>query len=560
METANPDWSETECAAIRAQLTRILASEPFAKALRRSRFLEYVVNEMLAGRGSAIKGYAIAVEVFNKPADFDPATDPIVRVEAGRLRDRLQQYYRTQGAADPVVIELPKGAYAPEFAFRSNAPPVSPLGVQDSPARVAPSRVSDSHSISLAVLPFANLSGDPEQQYFADGLTDILITDLSKLSGLTVISRHASFAERNLRKAASEIAGDLGVRYVVEGSVIRAADRVRVSASLVDTDSDHCQWAERYDRDLTDIFAVQDDISRCIVGNLEVKLTPLEGDRLGHGGTRDLAAHDMLMRGLSVFWRYTRESCAEAVENFLRATELDPFFAAAHAWLARAYVFQYSMSWVTESDRTLGPALRHARRAVELDDLLPQAHAVLCWASLWSDDGRTAIRAGRQACALDPNDADAHLFLSQALGHCGHAEEALACVEKGMRLNPRPSAFYYYALGFVHLALEHYPQAIAALRQGIEISPMFIPNQATLAIAYAMTGDVDAGKRQLEVVTKIWPGWQARRAPQDPEFARRYYAARVLLGQDIPLRVTGGRLTGDLEGEEMGPPADDAPR
>ncbi|MCG3146457.1 MAG: hypothetical protein HONDAALG_04549 [Gammaproteobacteria bacterium] len=551
MEKRRADWGASDRQAIQEQLSRILASPQFALSDRRQRFLRYLLEETLAGHGPQLKGYTVGLEVFGKPPSFDPNIDPAVRIEAGRLRDKLREFYEDAGRDDPIHIALPKGTYALEVHVRGQqsmtrtARPANltringerfETGAQDA----APASAHRIEVPSLAVLPFVNMSSEPDQEYFADGLTDNLITDLSKVSGLFVISRHTSFAYKATLKPLAEIARAVGVRYLVDGSVRRSREHIRVSANLVDPSSDRCLWADRYDRDASDVFRVQDEISRNIIEALKVRLTPLESERLGYEGTGSDVAHDAVLRGLEHFWKYTSASCAEAQRHFQRAVEYDPHYAAAHAWLARTYLFQYSMNWSAEPETALATGLGHAWRAVSLDDLLPFAHAILGWALLWSGEPKGAQAAGHRACALDPNNADAHLFLSMTLSVTDRAEDGLRCIEKGLRLNPHPSSFYFYALGLCHQMLGQYDKAIAAMERGIEINPRFMPNQASLPVLYEMTGRHDLACALVERAKAAIAGWSSSLLLRyRPEFYHRFLIARQSIGMELNAQERG---------------------
>jgi adenylate cyclase len=490
MDIVTRTWTEDEHARIQAWLLRVCSHPLFVHSARQQSLLAFIVNETLAGRSHLLKGYTLGVEVFGRSSDFDPIADSIVRVEVTRLRSKLVEYYASDGREDEVMFELPKGGYAP----------IIQLGRKPSENAILDARPT------LAVLPFANVSDDSAQSYFADGLSDDLITDLSKLSGLLVISRQSSFVYRNSGKRAEDIAAELGVRYLLVGSVRKAAGQVRISAQLVDAQTGGDIWAERYDRDAADIFAVQDDVANCIVEALQLRLTAFERERLGRGGTQSVEAHDALLRGLSEYWHFTPEGCAAAQACFRQSLELDPAYAPAHAWLARSYIFEYSLGWNVHEAQTLEPALVHAKRAVELDDFLPLAHAMLCWVELWLRNVDIAIKEGRRACALDPNDADAHLFLSFTLSAAGCGEEALHHIDQGMRLNPHPSAVYLLALGQAHISLEDYESAFAAFRKGIEINPLFVANHTYLAAYYAFLGREDEAAAAAEAARKLFPG------------------------------------------------------
>jgi TolB-like protein/Tfp pilus assembly protein PilF len=521
-------WTEEQRTEILECLDRMLANPIFIKAERQKRFLRYVVTQTLAGCADLLKGYTIAVEVFERPPSFDPAVDTIVRVEAMRLRAKLREYYDGDGRSDPVRFELPKGSYAARIVFRERESPTSAATATHATA-VGTDMSTAVHPIedkpSLAVLPFANMSSDPQQEYFADGITESLITELSRLSGLFVISRHSSFVYKGISKRAEEIGTELGVKYLLEGSVQRVGEQVRITAQLVDTTSDAHLWAERYDREIKDIFAVQDDVTRRIIAVLQVKLASNEAERFGHGGTVSIEAHDALLRGLERFWVYTQESVEEARALFAKAVDIDPRYAFAHAWFARALTFQWIFLWGSREE-TLERAFEHARTAVDLDPQLPFAHSVLCWVQLWRKQGEAAIAAGWRAVALDPNNADAYLFLSMTLVAAGRGEEALHYIEKGMRLNPHPSSFYQLTLGFCYFVLEDYDKATAAFKRGTELSEVFIPNHVWLCVIYTLLEREEEARAEREKVLALSGG-------------RRPAIQEIWLEEDLRLRMHG---------------------
>lgn len=512
-------WTEAEQQQILGWLKHVLAHALFAQSARQQALLQFVVDESLAGRAHLLKGYTLGVEVFERGADFDPITDSIVRVEVARLRSKLIEYYAGEGGRDEVVFDLPKGSYAPVIRFERK----SVLIADDKP--------------SLAVLPFVDVGGDPGQGYFADGLTDDLITDLSKLSGMFVISRQSAFVYKNSAKRARDIAAELGVHHLLVGSVRRAGDRVRITAQLVDALSGLDLWAERYDRDIADLFAVQDDVARCIVSALQVRLSGFESERLGHGGTENVEAHDVLLRGLSEYWHFSREKCEAAQAYFRQALLLDPDYAVAHAWMARSYVMQFSLGWRTQKSETLELALAHARRAVEIDDLLPLAHAMMCWVHIWLRHAEIAIMEGQRACALNPNDADAHLFFSFSLSADGRGEEALRQIEQGMRLNPHPSSAYLLALGQAYAALGDYDATIAAARRGIEINPDFVANHVYLAVYSALLGREQEAAAAAAETRRIYTGALPSPMFTDPKLFDAYVKGYHLVGFDQDVRI-----------------------
>ena len=537
------EWSEAERTKVQVCLDKVLSSPVFAHAERQQRFLRYVVTQTLTRNTERLKGYTIGVEVFDREPTFDPTVDAIVRVEAARLRAKLREYYEGSGRSDLVRFELPKGAYAVHIELQesqsSQTPPQQePRGAPAAAARaVAPGVTPFVHPIedkpSIAVLPFANMSSDPEQEYFADGITDILITELSRLSGLFVISRHSSFVYKGLSKRAEEIAQELGVRFLLEGSVQRSGRQVRITAQLVDSKTGAHLWAEHYDRELKEIFAVQDDVTRRIVAVLQVKLAGDEAERIGHEGTVSTEAHDALLRGLERFWVYTQESVEEARALFAKAIELDPRYAFAHVWLARTLAIQWIFLWDARAE-TLERAFEHARMAVDLDPQMPFAYSVLGWVQLWRKQEEASIAAGLRAVALDPNNADAHLFLSMTLAAAARAEEGLHYIEKGIRLNPHPSAFYQLSLGLCYFVLEEYDKAIAAFKRGTGLTDVFIPNHFWLCLTYTLLGrEEDAGVERDKVLTLSG--------------GRKPVVQEIGLDEDLDLRIRGLTQLAGLE-------------
>jgi TolB-like protein len=506
------------------------------QSVRQQRFLRFIVTETLAGHTDRLKGYTIALEVFDRDVSFDPAIDAIVRVEAARLRAKLREYYACEGRTDSVRFELPKGAYAIRMEWR---PPKTTLSLQES-ADTRATTVGETMPTglrpiedrpSLVVLPFANMSSDSEQEYFADGITDGLITELARLPGLFVISRHSSFVYKGVSKRAEEIGAELGVRYLLEGSVHRAAERVRITVQLIDAATGAHLWAERYDRELKDVFALQDDVTERIVNVLQVKFAAAEHERIGHGGTANVEAHDCLLRGLERFWIFTPESTKEASVQLLRAVELDPGYAAGHIWLARVLVFRWIMI-LEPNPETLERAYDHIRLAVDLDPKAPHAQAVLCWVQLWRKQGEAAIAAGWRAVDLDPNNADAYFFLSFALAVSERGEEGLHNIVKAMRLTPHPSAFYQTALGLCYFVLEEYDLAIAAYKRGIEVTDVSIPNHYWLCLIYTLLGRDEEARVEREKLMELTGG-------------RKPMLQHIWLNDDLGFRMHGlTRLAG----------------
>lgn len=500
-------------------LGKVLACSLFSASPRQQDLLRYLVEQTLAGHAARLKGYVIGVEVFGRGADFDPAVDAIVRVEVGRLRTRLRDYYLGEGQSDPLRFDLPKGSYVIHMQ-----PLESDLSPNIPASTAIPGKRMMDDMPSLAVLPLVNLVAASGQEYFADGITDSLIFELSRLSGLFVISRQSSFAYRGSTRSSEAIAADLGVKYLLEGSVQRAGTHVRVTVQMIDTGLGKHVWSERFDSDVQDIFALQDEVTRNIVRVLQVKLAPAEAEFFGHEGTASIEAHDALLRGLECHWKFTPKSIAAARQHFSNATECDPAYAAAHAWLARSMLHQWIMKWDSTPDLR-EQAMEHAQQAVALNPRLPYALAVLGWVHHWCKDREPAIAFCRQAVSIDPNNPELLNFLSMALSSAGYGEEALFYSEKARRLNPHSSPFYEFVLGQAYFVLEDYEKALNAYQRGCALSENFIPNHVYLCTTYALLGRDQEMQEERKQVMALVGGDKARmiRSPWTDERLQAFY-------------------------------------
>jgi adenylate cyclase len=366
------------------------------------------------------------------------------------------------------------------------------------PALVAPDKPS------LAVLPFANMSSEPEQEYFSDGITEDLITDLSKLSGLFVISRNSVFLYKGKVVKPEQVGKELGVRYVLEGSIRKAGNRVRITAQLIDATTGYHLWAERYDRELQDIFAVQDEVTQQIVAALKVKLTASEQSRLGRPPTTNLEAYDYYLRGLEFYARRIQEANAQARQMFERAVGLDPQFAAAYAFLGRTYLMELIHQW-NPDPQTQERLLVLGQQAVALDDSQPIAHETLGLAYLGKKQFTQAIAEAEKAVALDPNYADAYVTLAEILNFAGRSEEAIRLVEQAMRLNPRYPASYLWALGHAYRLAGRPEEALGALRRVVTRNPDHLTAHVLLAAIYSELGREEEARAEAAEILRINP-------------------------------------------------------
>lgn len=355
------------------------------------------------------------------------------------------------------------------------------------PGRRAPGTASALPSI--AVLPFANLGGDPEHDYFADGITEDLITEISRFQELRVVARNSVMTYKGKPVRVQEVGHDLGVRYVLEGSVRRAGARVRITAQLIDAGTGHHLWAERFDRDLADIFDVQDEVTSRIVVTLAGKLEESERRRARSLQTENLEAYDCVLRGRELWFRFTAETNREARRLYEKAIELDPDYARAYASLAWTYLTEHDERWGDPEDKPLERALEYARRGVMVNPASHSNHLALGQVCLAKGLHDEALEALQTAITLNPNDADGYVFLAEMLSFAGRPDEAIDLIEKAQRLNPA-SRWYAWQLAGAFYVARRYEDAVAALRKG---RPLVAMGYRWLAVSYGQLGrDQDA--------------------------------------------------------------------
>ena len=313
---------------------------------------------------------------------------------------------------------------------------------------------------SIAVLPFTNMSGDPEQQYFSDGITEDIITAISRFRSLFVIARNSSFAFREKAMTVAEIAERLGVRYVLEGSVRKTGNRVRITAQLIEAGSDNHVWSERYDRELEDIFAVQEEVATIIASTLSGQVETDVANRATRNSPDTFAAYDFALRGVQYHQRSTREDVARAAELFGKALELDPNYAEAHAWLSLCH----TAKWFYDLDRrALETAIGLASRAVELDAQNARCHVILGYALLYARNFDSAEFHHFRAITLNPNDTHILTHLGLFLAYAGRPSESAEWFAKGLQLNPLPPSWYAEYRGIVAYVEGRYDEAVKAL-------------------------------------------------------------------------------------------------
>ena len=381
---------------------------------------------------------------------------------------------------------------------------------------------------TIAVLPFDNMSGDADQEYFADGVTEDLITALSKNRWLLVVARNSTFVYKGQSVDVRRVADDLGAGFVVEGSVRRAGNRVRISAQLIDAASGNHIWAERYDRDLEDIFAVQDEITSTIAARIEPELAAAERQRVQHKSPRSLTAWDSYHLGLSRMYRYTREGTAEAQGLFRAVIEIDPGFAAAHAGLAYTMFLSAVYFGAEPNHALLDEALREAREAVALDDKDAMSHFILGRVHLIRREYELSIAALETAIELNPCLATAHCGLGDSLAYSGRPAEAVPRFEEAVRLSPhdpRKWAFLVYG-SLALLFLERYDEAAEWANKAIQVPNATFWANAQLVAVLSHAGRLDEAGVAAEALRR-----------RNPDFSSRNFAEKILFYVKDPARI-----------------------
>ena len=382
---------------------------------------------------------------------------------------------------------------------------------------------------SITVLPFNNLSNDPEQEYFADGITEDIITELSRVRGFFVIARNSSFVYKGRVVAISEVAHELGVRYVLEGSVRRAGGRVRVTAQLIEGETGSHLWAERYDRDLEDIFEVQDEITQRIVGALEPSVIDAEAERSSHQRPENLDAWGYVARALPLIWTWSEKDYTQAEPLLLKAIEISPNYARAHSILAVGLI---SNAWLGRAGPHRGfvdRALAEAKTAVALDEQDPWGHMALGFVHGYTRNSDDAISEMQRALDLNPNFALAHGLFGLVLALAGDARQALQEVERAVRLSPHDVINGYYPTfrSTAHFIAGNYEAMVVEAKEGARQRPDGVGAYRVLVVGCAHLGRLDEGRAAAERLKELQPGitlgWVERHIPiANPDDRARY--------------------------------------
>jgi adenylate cyclase len=367
---------------------------------------------------------------------------------------------------------------------------------------------------SIAVLPFENMCGDPEQEYFSDGLSEDIITLLSAWRSFPVIARNSSFAFKRQSRDIRMIARELSARYIIEGSVRKSGNRVRVTAQLIDADSGHHLWAKKFDDAIDDVFVLQDEITRQIVSSVEPEMEKAELRKSETKRSSSLDAWDYFLRGRAFLYQLTPDDVIQARVMFERAIELDPQYSDAWAGLSWTYQREILFEVVENRRAWEEQALKAARRAVALDEGSSFAHLALSGAFMWSNQHEQAIAETRMAVELNPSNVPAWLALGNRLDIVGQHEEGIALVEKSLRLNAHdPHNHIYYAqLGRAYINARKCEIALRYLRESIRLKPDYANTYHVLAICLGHLGRVDEARAAAQRCEQLRPGLMKRRA------------------------------------------------
>jgi len=382
---------------------------------------------------------------------------------------------------------------------------------------------------SIAVLPFNNLSGDPGQEYFSDGITENIITSLSKIPQLFVIARNSTFTYKGKPVRVQQVGRELGVQHVLEGSVQKSGNRIRITAQLIDAKSGYHLWAERYDQEMKDIFAIQDEVTQKIISALAIKFAEGEQKQLAYKNTDNIEAYDYFLRGLEYHNRFTKEANTLARQMFNKAIELDPEYVMAYTKLGWTHLMDWLMNW-SPGSHSFKNAAELAKKAIALDETLPEGLCLLGNVYLWEKQHETAISLYEKAIRLEPNYAYGLAELGGTLNYAQRPQEAIELLKKAIRLNPLLPGYPLYHLGHSYYLTRRYDQAIKAFEGSLSTNPDFLPAHIFLAAIYAELDQRENARAEMAIIQKQSPQTSfetlKRKLPyKDPAVLERVLAA-----------------------------------
>jgi len=479
---------EEELAVSKELLKRALKGEyPLKKAYRRLALIYARLDRMEEAQAYAAEFLKI---------------DPNFSVERWRRSPKLS-VFKDQKWLDSVAAMLCKA------------------GLPDKPPLPLPKKPS------IAVLPFTNMSEDPKQEYFSDGITESIITALSKVEKLFVIARNSTFTYKGKPVKVQQVAQDLGVQYVLEGSVQRSADRIRITAQLIDARKGHHLWAERYDRDLKELFALQDEITMKIITALEVTLTEGEQALVAGSGTDNLDAYLKVLQARDLKRHQTIENNHKARCLAEEAIKLDPDYAQAYRWLSGTHLIDVWLGSTKSPRESLKKAVELAQKAISLDDSLGGAHGLLGNIYIMRRGYERGIREVERAVELEPNGADAHVFLGMGLLFADRAAEAVPILKKAIRLDPHTPGWYMHVLASAYRDIRKYEEAIEWGEKAVQQNPKNVLSRKILCSIYSLAGRMDEARDQAKDIMRLNPNFSvdqvARTDPQKNQAVKKRY-------------------------------------
>jgi adenylate cyclase len=416
--------------------------------------------------------------------------------------------------------------YLGEQTIKNISEPVRVYRVNMESGTAGPERETPDEP-SIAVLPFVNMSGDPTQEYFSDGITEEIITGLSKMPRLIVIARNSTFVYKGKPVKVQEVGRELGVRYVLEGSVQRAGDRVRITAQLIDAATGHHLWAERYERDVRDIFALHDEITLKILSAMQVKLT--EGEQAREGkGPRNLDSYLKFLEGFSYLERFNIEGNLVARRMAEDAIALSPESLEGYGLLASTHMMDYALGSAKSPQESIEKAIELAQKALTLDDTHAQTHGLLGLLYSLRREHDKAVAEGERAVALDPGGADVHAWLGQSLNHADRAEEAIPLFEKAIRLNPFGPSWCFVDFGACYRQTGQYQEAIIQYKKALHIAPDNILAHLSLASAYSLSGCDGEARAEADEVRRINPRFSLESYAKLLPFKNQAHSDRII--------------------------------
>ncbi|WP_183923312.1 adenylate/guanylate cyclase domain-containing protein [Rhizobium mongolense] len=444
-------------------------------------------------------------------ARLDFAVTDLGQLDLKNIAEPMRVYSLQIGTAPPAAVRTP--------------PPATEI------ALIA----ANPDKISIAVLAFNNMSGDAEQEYFSDGISEDIITDLSKLSELHVIARNSSFVYKNAAASVPQMARALGVRYVLEGSVRKAGNRVRVTAQLIDASSGGHVWASRYDRDLSDIFAVQDELTQEIVAALKLNLTRGDQDRLTRARAVNVQAYEFFLRGREQASAHTRTGNVAARSLATDAIAIDPGYVAAQALISFTHVLDYVNAWSTDPEESLRFGLELAQQAVEMAEEQPDGHFALGMACMWNRELERARIEAQRGLVLSPNSAELLMLMAHIQIFSGDPADALETLDASMRLDPHYPEVLLQFLADARFSLGEYEQAISAIKQRLARNSQSETAYALLASCYGHLSRLEESRQAWETALRINPDFSIERRRRVLPFRNP---------QDFNHRVEGLRRAG----------------